>query len=187
MLPSKVLFPRFLLTSPFFQRSGLGKWHQHCLRHQPPNLVIMLNSFPFFPQVMNIPSQIHIFFFLLPLPQFRIIYLLLCYFRGPLFTSFPSSVFPIQSGPLLPHSSTLGGSLRPSESSKNILLQNQGVLQLQAKSLASPSLCASQTIFHPIPCLACSCICPAALPALDNFFSVRNPTIFPGVIGMLQR
>lgn len=124
MLPSKVLFPRFLLTSPFFRRSGLGKWHQHCLRHQPPNLVIMLNSFPFFPQVMNIPSQIHIFFFLLPLPQFRIIYLLLCYFRGPLFTSFPSSVFPIQSGPLLPHSSTLGGSLRPSESSKNILLQN---------------------------------------------------------------
>lgn len=80
------------------------------------------------------------FFFLLPLPQFGIIYLLPCYFRGPLFTSFPSSVFPIQSGPLLPHSSTLGGSLRPSESRKIFYCRIQGVLQSNSKPSLWPHL-----------------------------------------------
>lgn len=112
----------------------------------PPGVHVVLLSHC--SQVMTISSQSHFFFYChhpTSGPPFT------CAILGvPLFASFPSSPFPIQSSALLPHSNTFRGFPLPSESSKNISQQNSRCSEklFQAMSLVSLSGYSDQTILY---------------------------------------
>lgn len=83
------LFPH---TSPFFWFSGLDKGHQHFLRHQVLNLVIMSNSFHSVPKSCIVHVKFTSSLTAITLNSGPLIFHS-CYFRSHLLAPFLSSTF----------------------------------------------------------------------------------------------